>query len=45
MVITVEPGMLTEAGVFDVEEDVLVTDTGFEIMSGASRDLYVIATS
>jgi Xaa-Pro aminopeptidase len=44
MIITVEPGIVNELGCFDIEENVLVTEDGFEILSGASRDLYTIAT-
>ncbi|MGI9951034.1 Xaa-Pro peptidase family protein [Moorellaceae bacterium AZ2] len=43
MVITVEPGIVNEMGVFDIEENVLVTEKGFEVLSGASRELYTIA--
>jgi len=43
MVINVEPGLVVESGVFVVEEDVLVTEAGYEVMSGASRALHDIA--
>ena len=40
MVFTVEPSMYTDEGFFMLEEDVLVTDRGYEILSTpASRDL------
>ncbi len=42
MVITVEPGIVNEEGVFCIEENVAVTRDGFEILSGASRELYTI---
>lgn len=42
MVITVEPGMVTDSGVFHVEENVLVTATGHEILSGSQRELWKI---
>jgi Xaa-Pro aminopeptidase len=42
MVITVEPGIVNEEGVFCIEENVAVTRDGFEILSGASREIYAI---
>lgn len=42
MVITVEPGIVNEDGVFCIEEVVAVTKDGFEILSGASREIYTI---
>ena len=42
MVITVEPGIVNEEGVFCIEENVAVTRDGFEILSGASREIYTI---
>lgn len=42
MVITVEPGIVNEEGVFVIEENVAVTCDGFEVLSGASRDIYSI---
>lgn len=44
MVITVEPGYVNDIGCFDIEENVLVTETGFEILSGGIRELHDIAT-
>jgi len=35
MVITIEPGVATEFGVFHVEQDVLVTQSGHEVLSTA----------
>ncbi len=43
MVITVEPGYVSDLGCFDIEENVLVTETGFEILSGGARELHHIA--
>lgn len=45
MVITLEPGHVNELGCFDVEENILVTETGYEILSGGSRELHDIATA
>ena len=42
MVITVEPGIVNEEGVFCIEENVAVTKDGFEVLSGASREIYAI---
>ena len=42
MVITVEPGIVNEKGVFCIEENVAVTKDGFEVLSGASREIYAI---
>lgn len=43
MVLTVEPGVGTTFGTFHVEENVLVTASGFEILSHAPRELATIA--
>ncbi|MCI0621373.1 MAG: Xaa-Pro peptidase family protein [Acidobacteria bacterium] len=43
MVITIEPGVATAYGTFHVEENVLVTSTGCEVLSEASRQLWSIA--
>ncbi len=43
MAITVEPGVATEYGTFHVEENVLVTEDGFEILSQCPRELQKIA--
>jgi Xaa-Pro aminopeptidase len=42
MVMTVEPGIVNEHGVFCLEENVLVTESGYEVLSGGSRKLYTI---
>jgi Xaa-Pro aminopeptidase len=39
MVITIEPGFVTDYGVFQNEEEVLVTQKGHEILSKASTEL------
>jgi Xaa-Pro aminopeptidase len=44
MVITLEPGVATEYGTFHVEENVLVTLEGYEVLSTAPRALQCIAT-
>ena len=44
MVITLEPGVATEYGTFHVEENVLVTREGYEVLSTAPRTLWSIAT-
>jgi Xaa-Pro aminopeptidase len=43
MVITVEPGVGTPYGLFHVEENVVVTEQGYEILSQSSRELATIA--
>jgi len=45
MVITLEPGVATEYGTFHVEENVLVTREGYEVLSQAPRVLSRIALS
>ncbi|MBV9358639.1 MAG: aminopeptidase P family protein, partial [Chloroflexi bacterium] len=42
MVISVEPGVATEDGLFHVEENVAVLEDGYEILSVAGRELYPI---
>ncbi len=42
MVITLEPGYVNELGCFDVEENILVTETGGEVLSTAKRELHTI---
>lgn len=45
MVITCEPGYVhNELGCFDIEENILVTETGCEVLSSASRKLHTIKT-
>ncbi len=39
MIITVEPGIVTEYGHFHAEEDVLVTEEGHEVLSKIPREL------
>lgn len=43
MVITLEPGVATTYGTFHVEENVLVTEDGFEVLSNSPRELRSIA--
>jgi Xaa-Pro aminopeptidase len=42
MVITVEPGIVRDDGVFHAEENVLVTKDGCEILSRAPRELWTL---
>lgn len=42
MILNLEPGIVNEYGVFDVEENLLVTENGCEVLSGAERALYEI---
>lgn len=42
MVITIEPGVVTDYGCFHVEENVLVTEKGYEILSRATTELRVV---
>lgn len=42
MIITLEPGYVNELGCFDVEENILVTETGGEVLSSAKRELHAI---
>lgn len=42
MVVTAEPGFVTEYGCFQNEQDVLITDDGHEVLSKATTDLHVI---
>lgn len=43
MAITVEPGIVEDCGTFHVEENLLVTETGVEVISTAGRDLWSAA--
>ncbi|MFN8591959.1 MAG: Xaa-Pro peptidase family protein [Thermomicrobiales bacterium] len=43
MILTVEPGVATSYGTFHVEENVLVTESGHEVLSTACRELATIA--
>jgi Xaa-Pro aminopeptidase len=42
MVIAIEPGILMEDGIYHVEENILVTKDGCEILSQAPRDLWTL---
>ena len=42
MIINIEPGFVKENGVFNIEENVVVTSDGARILSGADRTLYEI---
>ncbi len=42
MVVTIEPGVATDYGTFHVEEDLLVTAEGYEVLSAAQRSLWRI---
>jgi len=42
MIITIEPGIVNEYGVFDIEENILITADGYKILSGSSRKLHEI---
>ena len=42
MVITMEPGVATESGIFHVEENVIVTESGPEVISVAPWELYAL---
>ena len=44
MVITIEPGVATKYGIFHVEENILVTETGYEVLSTAPRLLWKLGT-
>jgi Xaa-Pro dipeptidase len=42
MSITIEPTVVTHYGHFHIEEDVLVTEDGYEVLSKASRELLMV---
>lgn len=42
MVITIEPGWMRADGCFHVEENLLVTEDGYEVLSRCRRDLLVV---
>jgi Xaa-Pro dipeptidase len=42
MTITIEPNVVTHYGHFNIEEDVLVTEDGYEVLSKASRELLLV---
>jgi Xaa-Pro aminopeptidase len=43
MVITIEPAIATPYGAFRVEEDAVVTEDGYELLSTAPRELWTIS--
>ena len=43
MVITIEPGWMRPDGCFHVEDNVLVTEEGYEVLSQCRRDLVVVS--
>jgi Xaa-Pro dipeptidase len=45
MILTVEPGVATPYGIFHVEENVVVTEEGHEVLSHAPRGLATIAAA
>jgi len=45
MIVTCEPGYVCDIGCFDVEENILVTENGYEILSSGKRELHDIATN
>ncbi len=42
MTITIEPGFVTDCGVFQLEQNILVTANGHEILSKASTELHMV---
>lgn len=42
MIINLEPGVVNEIGVFDLEENFVVTKDGYELLSGGSREIHKI---
>jgi Xaa-Pro aminopeptidase len=42
MVITIEPGLVMEDGIYHVEENLIVTQNGCEVLSQAPRELRVL---
>lgn len=45
MVVTCEPGYVCDLGCFDIEENILVTENGYEVLSSGRRELHDIATN
>jgi len=43
MIINLEPGIVNERGVFDLEENYVITGSGAEVLSGGSRELHQIS--
>lgn len=42
MIINLEPGIVNERGGFDLEENYVITEDGYETLSGGSRELHLI---
>ena len=42
MIINLEPGILTDSGVFCIEENYVITEDGYERLSTGSRKLHSI---
>jgi Xaa-Pro aminopeptidase len=42
MVISIEPGLVMEDGIYHVEENIIVTQNGGEVLSQAPRELWVL---
>lgn len=42
MIINLEPGVINSLGVFDIEENFVITKNGYECLSGGSRNLHRI---
>lgn len=42
MIVNLEPGVVNEIGVFDLEENFVITKDGFETLSGGSRKIHRI---
>jgi Xaa-Pro aminopeptidase len=42
MVITIEPGLVMEDGIYHVEENLIVTQNGCEVLSQAPRELRIL---
>lgn len=42
MIINLEPGVVNEIGVFDLEENFVITKDGYELLSGGSREIHSI---
>lgn len=43
MIINLEPGIVTNTGVYDIEENMVITKDGYQILSGGSRKLHKIS--
>ncbi len=42
MIINLEPGVVDNTGVFDIEENFVITKNGCQCLSGGSRKLHLI---